>query len=85
MQPMLIKADTTLEAIRPDNGTDFTLSELHKYIGGYIEIVRVDEKYVLVVDEEGRLKNKPINKFASKIANQVIVGDAVLCKSKYVR
>lgn len=82
---MWLKADTTIEAIRPDNGTNFSYKELQGYVGGYIEIVRLPNNYILVVDEEGRLKNKKLNKKASELAGQPIVGDVVLCKSKMVR
>lgn len=82
---MWLKADTTVEAIRPDNGTDFSCRELQGYVGGYIEIVRLPNNYILVVDEEGRLKNKKLNKKATELAGQPIVGDVVLCKSKMVR
>lgn len=82
---MWLKADTTVEAIRPDNGTDFSLKELQGYVGGYIEIVRLPNNYILVVDEEGELKQKKLNKKASELAGQPIVGDVVLCKSKMVR
>lgn len=82
---MLINADTTVEAIRPNNGTDFSCKELQGYVGGYIEIVRLPNNYILVVDEEGRLKNKKLNKKASELAGQSIVGDVVLCKPKMVR
>lgn len=82
---MWLKADTTVEAIRPDNSTDFSFKELQGYVGGYIEIVRLPNNYILVVDEEGVLKQKKLNKKASELAGQPIVGDVVLCKSKMVR
>lgn len=82
---MWLKSDTTVEAIRPDNDTDFSYKELQGYVGGYIEIVRLPNSYILVVDEEGRLKNKKLNKKASELAGQPIVGDVVLCNSKMVR
>ena len=33
----LIKADGTIEEIKPKNGTDFQLEELQKYVDGNIE------------------------------------------------
>lgn len=49
--------------------SDLDLKALQQLIGGYIEIVQLRfyeanrklQDVVLVVDEEGRLKNKPIN------------------------
>lgn len=81
---MLIKADTTVEAITPKESECFSLKELQDYVGGYIEILNLENDYILVVDEEGRLKNKKLNKKASEFAGQPIVGDVVLCKSNMV-
>ena len=61
-----------------------TLEEAQKVVGGYVELVDLDGLGCLLVDEEGRLKRKPINEQATKLYNQlfdgVIVGDAILIK-----
>ena len=36
----------------------------------------------MIVDEKGLLKNKPMNPLASGIANDYIVGIAVICQEK---
>jgi hypothetical protein len=64
----------------------FTLKQLQKAIGGgYIEIVRIPgAKFVMIVDEEGKLKNFPMNAFGSALYgsginhNDWIVGDIFL-------
>ena len=35
----LYKTDGTIETIQPKNGETFSLAELQKYVGGYIEYV----------------------------------------------
>lgn len=45
------------EAIRIPN----TLEALQAEVGGYIEAVRIASDCVIVCDEEGLLKNKPMN------------------------
>ena len=65
-----------------------TLEEMQKFAGGYIEVVYAPNGDQIVLDEEGRLKGKNINKEASEhwlgddwdddIAN--IVGDALILK-----
>lgn len=57
-----------------------SLEELQRAVGGYIEFVPIPamDDIVLVVDEEGLLKEKPYNKIASEIAGRVIVGDVVI-------
>jgi hypothetical protein len=79
----LFKVDGTVENVMPANGTDFTLEELQKMVGGLIQVVPVFRTKLIVVDEEGRLKNYKHNTIASLlVADQVkgdIVGDMLLC------
>lgn len=85
---ILVKTnDTKGEVVHPQNGNVFTLEELQSYVGGYIELAPLVKgkdatvsKMFIVVDEEGRLKNKPFNKYASLFANQFLVGDVLFCK-----
>lgn len=79
-----LKADTTVEVIEP-KGIYFTLEELQEYVGGYIEIIKLPNNFIMVLDEEGLLKKKKVNKQATHIAGSVIVGDVIVCKSKMVR
>ena len=61
---------------------------LQKEVGGYIEIVRpkgLPHPFCLVIDEEGLLNKKPINKYGSFLYGyqehgQPIVGDIVIMK-----
>jgi len=55
-----------------------TLPDLQRMVSGYVEIVRASAERVLIVDEEGRLKDKPLNVHASRLAGQVIVGDVIV-------
>jgi len=55
-----------------------TLEKCQEFVGGYIEIIFTSDGRQIVVDEEGRLKGKPINVDASEEANRTIVGDAMI-------
>lgn len=59
-------------------GKTWTLDELHAVIGGWVEVVRhgarFDKDSIMVVDEEGLIKQKPYNADASQLAGQPIVG-----------
>tara|TARA_R110000737_G_scaffold352533_1_gene398938 strand:+ start:1086 stop:1337 length:252 start_codon:yes stop_codon:yes gene_type:complete len=58
-----------------------TLEQQQELVGGYIEYVRIPSspQRMLIVNEEGRLQDSPeINDAASMLAEQTIVGDAVL-------
>ena len=53
-----------------------TLENLQKTVGGYIEVVPIDEKNVLICNEEGKLKNQPFN---LEMPYDTIVGDVIIC------
>lgn len=89
-----------LSEVQPKNGKHFTLDELRRYVRwGYdeservlIEIIRLDEDWVLVVDEEGKLKDLPMNMVATGFlrgaypySKDYIVGNALLTSTKYIK
>lgn len=63
MSDILIK-DGTKRPIAPMNGTDYSLKEMQNYVGGPIETLRVGEK-IMVVNEEGKIRNMIPNRVAS--------------------
>ncbi len=81
---ILLKADGTNQKYPPANGKHYTLAELQAAVGGYIEIVHLDEG-ALVINEEGKLHGLPLNERASELYYlhngpvDHIVGDALLC------
>lgn len=73
--------------IAPENGNRFTLEETQAMVGGYIEVVHLDNGYILVCDEEGRLKDLMGNAPATKVArslgfggHDILVGNVLFCK-----
>ena len=85
---ILIKADkpTVFEKLLPSNGKTFTLEEMQKAVGGYIEFAPHSmsedptiSRMHIVVDEEGILKNKPFNVQASRVVGYPLCGDVLLC------
>lgn len=87
----ILKTDDSRIDIKPKNGSDFSFEELNKIVDGYIEIVHLHDGNIMVIDEEGKNKMKPINKNATIVyqmgrrTTDVIVGDALICNSKQVR
>ena len=59
-----------------------SLSDAQKFVGGWVEVVQVNDG-ILIIDEEGKLKDKPINNASSKLYADkygdadIIVGDAI--------
>lgn len=84
----LIFHDGTILSITPNKGNKFTLEELQKYVGGYIQIIYLQHNYIMIINEEGKLKSLPKNEEATKLANfhsdfdDYIVGNVVICKSE---
>lgn len=85
----LYKSNGTILEVVPSNGTDFQLDELQTMVGGYIEIVPIGKGKIMVLDDEGKLKCKPVNNAATMIFMQAgyydtIVGDALVCDDEMV-
>ncbi len=67
---------------------EFSLEEMQATVGGLIEILgaRTEDRYALVIDDEGLLKQKPINPIATILAmsmdmiapGTVLVGDVLV-------
>jgi len=62
-----------------------SLEKLQQAVGGYIEIVTIDNKMCLVVNEEVLLMELPVNNWASSYSGQLIVGDVILMKRNEIR
>ena len=81
---IIINTDNSITEITPNKDNLFSLEELQKIVGGYIEMVFLPNNFVLVVNEEGKLNQLPINIKASLIMkefniNDFIVGNALYC------
>ncbi len=77
--------------ISPSNGEAFHLTEIQTHVEGYIEIVYLTDKRIMVVNEEGKF-GKAYNDFATAICNlhnaigrgDFICGNAVICPTEMV-
>lgn len=59
-----------------------TLEEMQEFVGGLIELVYLKNGDHLIINEEGLLLQLPQNQEASMIAEQMIVGNALILKGK---
>jgi predicted metal-dependent enzyme (double-stranded beta helix superfamily) len=87
---IIIHNDGSMTSLNPANGTRFTLEELQAVVGGYIEFCDVEEelyqkafegsgeRLLMVIDEEGKLKSKPVNWAATALYKYSMVGDALV-------
>lgn len=87
----LIKTDGSKLEIQPQNGLDFQLDELQKFVDGYIEIINLHNGDILVINDNGK-DVLDSNETATEIAHKhnaifgwdYICGDVVMCKDREV-
>lgn len=83
----LIKATGERFHVSPDNGTKFTLKEIHSMIGGYMECHNMRDGQIFVCNEDGPTLNLPPNPVASAIfifacphvRFNTVVGNVLIC------
>lgn len=78
--------------IRPDNKTDYSLAELHRWVGGNVETVSLGDGWLMIVREDGKLRNMPMNVTATRLFREkvphnydFIVGDAMVIHSERLK
>ena len=76
---------STIRAMKVEPGKPITLIDMKNkliafqlQVGGYIETVPISEDSVMIVDEEGMLKNYQRNELASYISGVHIYGTALI-------
>jgi hypothetical protein len=78
----LIKANGRKKSVTPKNDSNFTLEELQKYVGGNIQIVKTNDKRLMVINEEGKIFNLDHNRRATKLYEygscDIIMGDVLV-------
>ena len=80
MIALYIKANGEKTEVTPHNGVNFSLKELQTFVGGYIEMLLTNDQQTMVVNEEGRLNNLPVNHEASGMVTcGPIVGNVLVC------
>jgi hypothetical protein len=76
------RTDGSTETLKPGNNVHWSLTELQTLVGGYIEVARTTDGRFLILDEEGKLKRKPLNIAATRLyqygRHDPVVGDAVV-------
>lgn len=80
MKILYIKQDGSVSEEEIPN----TLEALQAKVGGYIEVVKITKRLRLIINEEGKLRELPLNRKATKLYQtawgkiDVIVGNAVV-------
>ena len=86
----IIYTDKEAEEYTPKNGKTFALTEMQEIVGGYIEPIRLNDGRMIIVDEDGKSKDKAVNIPATNILRRdhyttdYIVGTAIVCDADMV-
>ena len=86
----IIYTDKEAEDYTPKNGKTFELTEMQEIVGGYIEPIRLNDGRMIIVDEDGKSKNKAVNIPATNILRRdhfttdYIVGTAIVCDADMI-
>ena len=86
----IIYTDKEDEDYTPKNGKTFALTEMQEIIGGYVEPIRLKDGRMIIVDEDGKSKDKAVNIPATNILRRdhfttdYIVGTAIVCDADMI-
>lgn len=87
----IIKTDGTRHTTVPANGEYFTLEEMQAAVGELVEIIELDDKQSMILNEEGKMLDLEYNEVADDIFHRhfstfdYIVGDVLLCENELIR
>lgn len=88
----IISESGDVREIKPENGSDFSLEEAQQAVGGFIEVVYLNDKQIMIVNEEGKFTKK-CNQAATAIGRlnralfnfDYISGDVILCPTEMLK
>ena len=86
----IIYTDKEDEDYTPKNGKTFALTEMQEIVGGYVEPIRLNDGRMIIVDEDGKSKDKAVNIPATNILRRdhfttdYIVGTAIVCDADMI-
>ena len=86
----IIYTDKEAEDYTPKNGKTFALTEMQEIIGRYVEPIRLNDGRMIIVDEDGKSKEKAVNIPATNIlrrdhfSTDYIVGTAIVCDADMI-
>lgn len=94
-EAFFVNTDKEYEIIIPKNNKDFKYKELTDLIKGNLEIVNLTSMgKIIILDEEGKNKNLPINEVATALyktnylnsdIEDIIVGNVIICNPNMIK
>lgn len=85
----LLKTNGEIVEIEPKNGKKFSLEEAQQYVDGYVEVVQLKHREILICNEEGIIRDMDYNLNATALLKssygpgaQRLYGNVIHCLSK---
>lgn len=76
-------------APKPEDDGTFSLKQMQKAVGGYIQILNLPNDLVMVVNEEGKMHKLRVNPIASAMREHIqadtIVGSVLICTYELIQ
>ena len=82
ISPETETGNSNVEEFPPANGKRYTLEELQKMVGGFFQVVSLEDKHIILADEDGLSKRLPRNEFASYLYGKHLVGNVAVLNRK---
>lgn len=88
---IIYRANGECEEVQPENGKDFKLEQLRAIVGGFIEVLSINDDEIMVLNEEGKLLELDYNHEATRLycnryrTNDYIVGDVLICNNNEIK
>ena len=86
----IIYTDKEAEDYTPKNGKTFGKTEVQRIVEGFIDVIRLNDGRVIIVDSQGKALNKTVNIPATNILRRdhyttdYIVGTAIVCDADMI-
>jgi hypothetical protein len=87
-QAFIYTTDGEILPILPLNGVEFTLKEMQKIVGGYIQVLHLKDGRLMVINEEGKMDHLDYNEQASRLYNNqydFIVGNVLITPACFIK
>jgi hypothetical protein len=78
----LLRIDAGREQIEFGGTENEILAAMQQAVGGYIEVIKLHDGRFMVFNDEGPMRNLPLNALASGLAHQSILGNAIVLSSE---
>lgn len=82
----IIKTNGEKINVEPKNGKHYSLKEMQKIVGGFIEIMYLKDSRIMIVNEEGKVNGLDFNDAATAVLIEsypysidFVVGDVLVC------